>query len=80
MGTIGPLNRWVGSSAVVLTKQAATSNNWSIAALKHAALGAVIGNTVKWRCLDLGWKSYSIENLNFVSKNNPVFLKITQYF
>ena len=27
MGTIGPLNRWVGSSAVVLTKQAAIANN-----------------------------------------------------
>ena len=45
MGTIGPPNRWVGSSAVVLAKQAAISNNWSITALKHAALGAVIGNS-----------------------------------
>ena len=39
MGTIGPLNRWVGSSAVVLAKQAAMSKNWPMAALKHAALG-----------------------------------------
>ena len=27
MGGMGPLNRWVGSSAVVLTKQAAIANN-----------------------------------------------------
>ena len=45
VGTIGPLNRWVGSSAVALAKQAATSNNWLITALKNAALGAVLGNS-----------------------------------
>ena len=44
MGGMGPFNRWAGSSAVALAKQAAASNNWLITALKHAALGAVIGN------------------------------------
>ena len=45
MGTIGPPNRWVGSSAVVLAKQAAISNNWPITVLEHAALGAALGNS-----------------------------------
>merc|ERR1712091_653490 len=45
MGTIGPLNRWVGSSAVVLTNQAAITNNRPIIVLKHATLGAVLGNS-----------------------------------
>ena len=45
MGGMGPLNRWVGSSAVALAKQAAASNNWSITALKHVTLEAVIGNS-----------------------------------
>ena len=38
MGAMGPLNRWVGSSAVVLANQAVIANNWSIIALKNVAL------------------------------------------
>ena len=45
MGGMGPLNRWVGSSAVVLANQAAIANNWPIIALKHAALRAALGNS-----------------------------------
>ena len=45
MGNIGPLGGWVGSSAPVLAKQTAINNNWSITALKNAALGAVLGNS-----------------------------------
>ena len=45
MGGMGPLNRWVGSSAVVLTNQAAITNNWPIIVLKHATLVAVLGNS-----------------------------------
>ena len=45
ISAMGPFNRWVGSSAVALAKQAATSNNWLITVLKHATLEAVIGNS-----------------------------------
>ena len=45
MGTMGPLNRWVGSSAVMLANQAAIANNWPMVVLKHVALGAVLGNS-----------------------------------
>ena len=45
MGTIGPLDGWVGSSALVLAKQTAINNNGSIIALKNVAFGAVLGNS-----------------------------------
>ena len=45
MGTIGPLDGWVGSSAVVLAKQTAIAKNWPIITLQTVTLGAALGNS-----------------------------------
>ena len=48
MGTIGPLDGWVGSSAVVLAKQTAIAKiikKWPIITLQTVTLGAALGDS-----------------------------------
>ena len=45
MGTIGPIDGWVGSSAVVLAKQTAIAKNSPIVTLQTVALGAALGDS-----------------------------------